>query len=70
MRTKKTLIDIAYVAISASFWTGSLPGSNFVIRRRTRHIRIRSAGPEEKAEARNRGARIAVSQNGRAARPE
>ena len=29
-----------------------------------------SAGPAEKAEARNRGARIAVIQNGRAARPE
>ena len=31
--------------------------------------RISSAGPAAKAEARKRGARIAVSQNGRAARP-
>src|SRR5664280_1878120 len=54
----------------ASRWIGSRPASKRVSRRRTRQKRMRSAGPAENADARKRGARIAVIQNGRAARPE
>src|SRR4030042_5027133 len=45
------------------------PGSKSDTLRTTKASRMSSAGPAAKAEARNRGARIAVSQNGLAARP-
>ena len=46
-----------------------LPGSNVETLRTKKASRSRIAGPAAKAEARNRGARIAVNQKGRAARP-
>ena len=47
----------------------SLPASNEVRRRSTRQSRISNAGPEAKAEAKNRGARMAVSHSERPGRP-
>src|SRR3990172_8464028 len=48
----------------------SLPGSNFVTLRTRSASRMSSDGPDAKAEARKRGARMAVSQKGRAASPQ
>src|ERR1035437_7246500 len=56
--------------ITASLWTATRPASERVSRHSASHSRISSAGPDAKAEARNRGARIAVCQNGRPGSPE
>jgi hypothetical protein len=61
---------MAYTTIVASFWIASQPGSNRVKRLRMRASRISRLGPDANAEARKRGAKIAVIQNGRASRPE
>ena len=55
--------------MTASFWIGSRPTGERVSLPRIMHSRISSAGPEAKAEARKRGARIAVSQKGRPGSP-
>ena len=70
IRMKKTFTTMAYVTINPSFFSGSLPTSNLVNFRKIRQKSINSDGPTAKAEAKNRGARMAVIQNGRAARPE
>ena len=57
------------MTIFATLRMASSPGSKGVIRRMRSAIRIRSDGPEAKAEARNRGAQRAVYQLGRAASP-
>src|ERR1035437_4430644 len=56
--------------ITASLWTATRPASERVSRHSDSHSRISSAGPDAKAEARNRGARIAVCQNGRPGSPQ
>ena len=67
---KNTFAHIAYVIIIASLRIGSSPGSNLVNFLIMKTMISKSAGPDEKAEARNRGASTAVIQNGLAASPE
>ena len=55
--------------MTASFCTASRPKDEPVTLPRIMHSRISSAGPEAKAEARKRGARMAVSQSERPGRP-
>ena len=48
---------------------GLAAGANRLTREMSRHRRISSAGPEAKADARKRGAKMAVSQSGRPGSP-
>ncbi len=62
-------MNIAYAMSSAILKMALSWISIFVHFRTTWNMRIMQAGPEQNAEARNRGARIEAFQKGRAARP-
>jgi len=62
-------MNIAYAISSAILKIASFLMSVFVYFRSTWKMTIMKAGPEQKADARNRGARIDAFQKGRAASP-